>query len=201
MFYREYKRELERCEKLPREAQRAIQLEKLRTLIAYAIEHSPFYRELYGDLEPEDIQTLADFAQLPSVTKEMFRQNINRIITIPRKGAIEWHTGGTTGKSLIGLRTIDDMQQRMATLDHFKERHGFVNRKMRRASFNARYVVPPGYAGKVFWRDNWSVRQRVYSSFYLTEENLLYYVENLQKFRPQSIDGHPSRIYEVALFY
>ncbi|MEG3071870.1 MAG: hypothetical protein RQM92_14455 [Candidatus Syntrophopropionicum ammoniitolerans] len=36
---------------------------------------------------------------LPIVDKEMLRENIADVVTISRNGAVEGHTGGTTGKS------------------------------------------------------------------------------------------------------
>jgi phenylacetate-CoA ligase len=51
---------------------------------------------------------------LPIVTKEMLRKNIEDVITIPKKGAVADHTGGTTGKSLIVYNRVEDIQKRMA---------------------------------------------------------------------------------------
>ena len=51
---------------------------------------------------------------LPIVTKEMLRKNIEDVITIPKKGAVASHTGGTTGKSLIVYNRVEDIQKRMA---------------------------------------------------------------------------------------
>ncbi len=72
--------------------------------------------------------------------------------------------------------------------------------KMKRASFNSSKIVPPGQKKKVFWRTNLAIKQRFYSGFHCKGNNVKYYVENLNKYKPQSLDGYPSAIYEVAKY-
>ena len=119
-------------------------------------------------------------------------------MTIPLKGAVIQHTGGTTGKSLTIRETKDDNYQRMAMLDNFKARVGFENLKMRRATFNGKHIVPPSQKKKVFWRYNASCKQMIYSSFHLTEENMGAYVESLNKFRPAALDGFFTSMCDLA---
>ena len=83
-------------------------------LLRYVNEHSKFYNELYKNINIDDIKTIEDIKKLPIVTKEMLRKNIEDVITIPKKGAVADHTGGTTGKSLIVYNRVEDIQKRMA---------------------------------------------------------------------------------------
>src|SRR5690606_32154656 len=127
--------------------------------------------------------------RLPIVTKEMIRQNIDDVITIPKMGASVSNTGGTTGKSLTVYNRKEDGQKRMAVLDFFKMKHGFYNLKMKRATFMGKHIVPPNQKKKVFWRYNHATKQMVYSSFHLSEENIPHYVASLNRFKPDAIDG------------
>ena len=88
----------------------------------------------------------------------------------------------------------------MATLDYFKFKHGFENMKMKRATFNGKHIVPPNQKEKVFWRYNAAIKQMVYSSFHITEENIPYYIESLNKYKPDSIDGFISSIYDISSY-
>ena len=90
------------------------------------------------------------------------------------------------------------MMKRMALLDHFKSRVGFEHLEMRRATFNGKHIVPPKQKKKNFWRYNASCKQMIYSSFHITEENLKYYVESLNKFKPDAIDGFFTSMIDVA---
>ncbi len=40
----------------------------------------------------------------------------------------------------------------------------------------------------------------LYSSFHLTEGNIPYYIESLNNFKPEAIDGFVSSIYEIAFY-
>jgi len=128
----------------------------------------------------------------------MLRQRMEEIVI--DTGEPCWHanTGGTTGKSLQVTMTHRDMMRRMAMLDHFKAKVGFEHRKMRRATFNGKHIVPPSQTKKVFWRYNAACKQKIYSSFHITEENMRYYVEDLNRFKPQALDGFFTSMCDIA---
>ena len=199
-YYHEHLNFLKEFETYQREVQETYQFNELMKLIRYAMEHSVFYRELYKGIDIEKFKSLNDLKKLPIVTKETLRQNVNNVITIPIEEAVESNTGGTTGKSLTVYFKKEDNQKRMATLDYFKLKHGFENMKMKRATFNGKHIVPPNQKEKVFWRYNAAIKQMVYSSFHITEENIPYYIESLNKYKPDSIDGFISSIYDISSY-
>lgn len=174
------------------------QQKELQRFLRYAVSKSEFYRSLYKDIDISSIKTVEDLKKLPIVDKEMLRKNIDKVITIDHKKGVEAHTGGTTGKSLAVYYTPEDMMKRMAFLDHFKRRVGFEHRKMKRATFNGKHIVPPNQNKKVFWRYNAACKQMIYSSFHITEENMKYYVEHLNKFKPDALDGFFMSMCDIA---
>ncbi|XCP85323.1 hypothetical protein ABXS75_00485 [Roseburia hominis] len=198
--YWEYRDYFKKFDALPLNEQEELQISKLRELIKYAVEKSEFYRDLYQGINIDSIRSIDDLKQLPVVDKETLRSHIDTVMTIPEKGAVIQHTGGTTGKSLIVRMTADDMNQRMAMLDNFKARVGFEHLKMRRATFNGKHIVPPNQKKKVFWRYNAACKQMIYSSFHLTEENMGAYVESLNKFQPIALDGFFTSVCDLASY-
>lgn len=174
------------------------QFHELMDFLDYAKKKSKYYNKVYENIDLKKIKDINDLSKLPIITKEDIRKNIEDIVTIKNKHGIEGHTGGTTGKSLVVLFTREDMMKRMATLDHFKSRVGFEHLIMKRATFNGKHIVPPNQKKKVFWRYNRACKQMIYSSFHLSEENLKFYVESLNKFKPDSIDGFFMSICDVA---
>ena len=52
----------------------------------------------------------------------------------------------------------------------------------------------------MFWRTNYAIRQRIYSGYHCKGDNVKYYIENLSKYQPQSLDGYPSAMYELARY-
>ncbi len=198
--YHKYRQFFADFDTWPQEKQREYQRQELIKFVRYAYEKSPFYHELYQGIDIDTIQSVDDLKKLPIVDKEMLRQNLSRVITIPKRGAVECHTGGTTGKALNVYHTKDEFMQRMAMLDHFKSRVGFEHRKMKRASFDGKHIVPPNQKRKVFWRYNVPNKQMVFSSFHLTEENMGYYIEELNRFKPDSLDGFFTTMCDLASY-
>lgn len=196
--YLEHLKFLEDFDTWPLERKLEYQRNELIKFINYAYENSTFYRELYKDIDITSIKNVEDLKVLPIVDKEMLRKNIEKVVTIPRKGAVEGHTGGTTGKSLVVFNTREDSMKRMAMLDHFKSRVGFIHRQMKRATFNGKHIVPPNQKAKVFWRYNAACNQMIYSSFHITEKNMKYYVESLNKFKPHALDGFFMSMCDIA---
>ena len=180
--------------------QKRYQNSQLLEFIRFADSHSKFYHELYAGIDLEKIKTVQDLSLLPIVDKEMLREHIDEVYTLGAKKSILGNTGGTTGKSLVVRQTRSDVMTRMAILDHFKSRVGFENLKMRRATFNGKHIIPPSQKRPVYWRYNAPCRQMIYSSFDLTEDKMGYYVENLNKFKPQALDGFFSSICDIASY-
>lgn len=176
------------------------QNKRVKEFVKFAFDNSPFYKEFYKGIDIDSINTVEDLKKLPVLPKELVRENIDKFYTIPESEALVSNTSGTTGKSIKFYYKKSDMQRRMAYLDHFKLQHGFEHRKMKKASFTSAKVIPPNQKSKIFWRDNISVRQRIYSGFHCKGENVKYFVENLNKYKPHSLDGYPSAIYAVAKY-
>lgn len=172
--------------------------EQIIKLIRHATRYSPFYRDFYRNVDVEGALKRHNISAFPILEKETVRQNISQMYTIPPQKGIVSNTSGTTGTSLCFVHTKDDFQRRMAYLDAFKMKHGFVPMKMKRASFSSAKVVPPNSKSKIFWRDNVSIRQRIYSGYHCKCDNIPYYVDNLNSYKPESLDGYPSALYEIA---
>lgn len=199
-YYHEHIQLLKKLHSYSKEQLLEYQFHEMKKLLRYVNERSKFYHDLYKGIDIDNIKTVEDIKLLPIVTKEMLRKNIDDVITIPKKGAVVDHTGGTTGKSLIVYNRVEDIQKRMAVLDFFKLKNGFENMKMKKATFMGKHIVPPTQKKKVFWRYNKPIKQMLYSSFHLTEENIPYYIESLNNFKPEAIDGFVSSIYEIAFY-
>jgi phenylacetate-CoA ligase len=178
--------------------EKEIQNNEFLRLLHYAVERSPFYKRFYRDVDLSQIKSLDDIGKLPILEKEILRQNIKDVFTINPLDGILYFTGGTTGKSLMVVHTKEDNQKRVAIIDSFKLRHGFENIKMKAARFSGKNIVPLGQKKKFFWRDNRPIKQRIYSTMYISQENIPYYVENLNRYKPEEIDGYPTSIFEIA---
>lgn len=198
--YKEYRKFLTDFDTWDLKRQQEYQNEELIKFIHFAVQNSPFYKRFYAGIDLGEIKNVQDLKKLPVVDKEMLREYMEEVVTISKKGAIIEKTGGTTGKALVIYKTVPDMMKRMAMLDHFKARVGFENKKMKRATFNAKQVVSPRQRKKVFWRYNAASKQMIYTPYRLFEENMKYYVESLNKFKPHALDGQFTSICDIASY-
>ena len=88
----------------------AIILEKLRGQVSYAVTHSGFYQEFYRDaaVDPANLASLEEFAQLPILTKDDIRREqeehppYGRFLCVPPQDVFRIHgTSGTTGRPTV----------------------------------------------------------------------------------------------------
>ncbi len=93
---------------MPREALAALQLRKLRTLLAWATRRSPFWQRKLGaaGVKPERIGSLEDLRSIPFLTKEEILADqassppYGTAITCSPELAVAYHhTSGTTGRT------------------------------------------------------------------------------------------------------
>lgn len=175
-----------------------IQQQRFSLTIEEAMKHSSFYQKQYSKIEnPNDIKNIT---QLPILSKEMLRQNIEQIKTIDKRKGILSKTGGTTGKAIEVIFTLDNIQERYAFLDNFRSQYGYVLGK-RTAWFSGKALLSKTDTKKKrFWKTDYWFKVRYYSTFHIKTPYLKYYLENLIQFKPEYIIGFPSSILEIAKY-
>jgi len=86
----------------------AHQLTLLRNLLAHAEAKVPYYRDLFRriGLRAADIRTLADFTQIPILTKDIIRAEGDRMLRedVPKSSLQPHFSGGSTGVPLAFFR-------------------------------------------------------------------------------------------------
>ena len=97
------RRRLERTQWWTREQLAALQLERLRALLADAGRHVPYYRELFARLgfEPAGIASLADLQRLPLLDKPLVRAHTEQLKHERARHLARFNTGGSSGEPLV----------------------------------------------------------------------------------------------------
>lgn len=102
----QYWRELERSQWWSEERLRELQCNRLRDMLAYCQEHSPYYKSLWerGGFHSSQVRDLSDFQDWPITSRESMRDRAADICT-PMESTkfVRKSTGGSTGQPL-GLR-------------------------------------------------------------------------------------------------
>lgn len=193
-YNKHYYEELNRLRSIKNEFN--VQEIRLNEFISFIRENSRYYHNLLQNFP--DYFTVEELKHLPYLDKEIIRKNLNDMVT-RNSNLIKMGTGGSTGKSMIYYTHKSDISRKMAYLDFYKEKHG-VKKGMRRASIGGRVIVPNKQKRKVFWRFNKPLNQLLLSAYHADGNNLKYYIEKLNSFKPQSIDGFTSTIHRLSKY-
>ncbi|KEY18789.1 phenylacetate--CoA ligase family protein [Kaistella antarctica] len=172
---------------------KATQKERFSVFLKNAKTSSAFYKN-YPDVD------LSELHQLPILKKEDLRKNIADIFTVPKATGIVSKTGGTTGKSLEVLFTNDNMQERFAMLDDFRNRFGYQLGKKTAWFSGKNLLTDKDIRQNRFWKTDFLYKVRYYSTFHIKDAYLQSYVQDLIKFQPEYLVGFPSSILEIAKF-
>jgi phenylacetate-CoA ligase len=91
-----------------------MQDQKLRELLLYVKQHSPFYRELFKKhhIDIRQISSAKELSKIPTTGKEDLQQRNDDFICIPRNKIIEYtSTSGTLGAPVTVALTENDLQR------------------------------------------------------------------------------------------
>jgi phenylacetate-CoA ligase len=91
-----------------------LQEEKLRQLLPYLQEHSPFYRELFSKnkIRIGEIKTIADLCTIPTTQKEDLQRQNEDFFCVGRDRIIEYtSTSGTLGSPVTVALTENDLNR------------------------------------------------------------------------------------------
>ena len=90
----------------------AIQVRHLQAMLGRVKAVVPFYRKVLADIDPQDIQSLADLHKLPFTNKNDLREYYPYgMFAVPMEDVVRVHSSsGTTGKSTVVGYTRNDIQ-------------------------------------------------------------------------------------------
>jgi phenylacetate-CoA ligase len=202
----EYQSMLARTEWAGRAELEAYQNERLRSVVAHAYEHVPFYRRRFDALrlKPADIKTAADLPKLPLLTRDDIRGNFDDLCSraFPRRAIRTGHTSGTTGTPLTVGYDRDTVWMTYALIDrHYRWAGCKLGRGGDRIGVaRGNVIVPLDQRRPPFWRTNRLHNQLLLSSFHLSKQNLPAYFDALAAYQPAVMDGYPSTLYVLAKY-
>ncbi|TYB74108.1 phenylacetate--CoA ligase [Bizionia saleffrena] len=93
---------------------KSLQEKKLRELMVYLNEKSPYYQNLFRakNIAIDSIQTLEDLATLPLTTKEDLQQHNDDFLCVPKHAIIDYvTTSGTLGDPVTFALTDNDLER------------------------------------------------------------------------------------------
>ena len=90
------------------------------------------------------------------------------------------------------------MSRKIAYLDYFKEQHGVY--KGMKSKYWRKKNYTKSSEKKIFWRYNEPLNQLLFSAYHADGENLKYYVQKLNDFKPETLDGFPTVLHRISKY-
>ena len=165
------------------------QNEQLKKLIIHAYEHVPYYRRSFDKVEfrISDISSIHDIQQLPFITKEQVRNNLDdlRARNYSRYRFESMATGGSTGYPLPLYNEKGKTAARYLA---------FYRMMLERTPMSVDGSLSLIIQSKQFWKNQAFGRILVLSPSSLRDKNSQILFEKIKKINPHYIIGFPSAI-------
>mgnify|MGYP001124259844 CR=1 FL=1 len=175
----------------------------MRELIKFANENVLYYTKLFNQLgiEPSNIIAIKDLEKLPILTKQTIKENWQDFIpkNINKLKYVSGSTGGSTGEPLKYRMSADDYERGSALL-YRGLGYGGYNLGNKVAIIAGSSLIPTAKSETKKKIQEFFLDYRHYSSFEMSEENLLKYFYDINKWKPDFLRGYASSIYLFARF-
>lgn len=180
---------------------RAYQSNQLQALVTHAYSTVPYYRRLLDDagVSPESIREREDLQRLPILTKETVRHRSEELLSQAySKARLEAaHTSGSTGKALDFYVEPALVQFRWAVWWRHRNRFG-IPFGGPFAVFTGKPAVPMGRKKPPYWRENYAMRQTIFSMQHVTPAKAGAIVARLNQGNYDYYSGYPSILFSLA---
>jgi len=200
-MFLKYLKESEERQKYTLNELRAYQNEKLKYIIKIAYENVPYYRHVLNErgLNPHDIRKVEDLHRIPLINKRIVQDNFNRFKNKNYKGLVfKGYTSGTTGAPGTFLRDLKSINFENATI---WRQYRWANKdfKSKRVTLRGELILPSNKKNN-FWKYDPFGKELLISSYHLSDDNMINYVEKIKHFNPFDLYAYPSTAYLLASF-
>lgn len=178
-------------------------IELLKNILCYSDKYCQYYREVFKE-NSFDPRNLSNFNKIPFLDKEIIRKNYKKLVSASSisKKHFKMNTGGSTGQPLDFIVSnlagfIDSAHQEFQYIMMGYEKGDLI------LAFDGSTVPQTKLERNIFWvnKYNWKglpYGKISYSSLYLTDENIHFYIDDIIKRKPVIMRGYPSFINTLA---
>ena len=199
--FRKTLRFLEDAQWWPKEQAEKYQLDELRRVCSLAYERAAFYRESFrkAGFHPDDLKTVNDISQLPTIDRGTIKENLDRMITIPvNSSKVDYiTTGGTSGEPLCFYTTSDRSEIEYAYLVSSWRRVGY-NPGAPMAVFRGKVITES--ANGLWHEHDPLLKHHYYSTFHMSDVDMRNYLDHIKGIGPCFLHVYPSSVANLARF-
>ncbi|MEP7311042.1 MAG: phenylacetate--CoA ligase family protein [Pseudomonadota bacterium] len=195
-----YLEQYERSQWLKPAALEAQQLEKLNAVLDHSWRHVPFLREHWSGagLRPGNLTRVADLRHFPLLDKTLIKDNYEKMRSSGLVGRVfSKTTGGSTGDPFRFEYSQESYARRTAVMWRGYRWCG-TDLGRRTAYVWGASMPAPGLRGLKDRLYHSAFNRLILNSFEMTESNLHWYAEQLQRFAPRVVVGYVAPLRMLA---
>jgi len=181
-----------------------LQLNSVKSIVAYAYEHTDYYRRIMDErgIQPSDIQTLRDLEKIPPLTKHDIQTHGSSMISkdYAVDSLIQDASGGSTGEPTIFYKSLDYHQMRPADQLRHDQWSGWRLGDRIGLIWGAQRDLKATQSIKEFIISRYIARIWELDAFEMTSENMTQYVKTLESVQPPMILGYANALTQFAKF-
>jgi phenylacetate-coenzyme A ligase PaaK-like adenylate-forming protein len=192
------RRKLEGTQWWPADRLAALQLDKLRSLLTHARAHVPYYHELLEALafEPACLASLRDLEKLPLLSKDIIRNNTERLKSDRARRLKRFNTGGSTGEPLIFYIGDERVSHDVAAKWRATRWWGVDIGDPEIVVWGS--PIELGAQDRVRAVRDILLRTRLLPAFEMSQARLDAFVEAIRAVKPRMLFGYPSALAHIA---
>jgi phenylacetate-CoA ligase len=171
------------------------QFNQLKQILIHSFLNVPYYNELFNKISfnPHRFSDFKQMSEIPFLTRELINENFDKLISREKikGGYYLGSTGGSSGLPLKFLLDFNSVYKENAFIYYYRKKAGY--------NFNDRLATfrQVGLASK-FWRFDPMYNELIFSPVRLSKITIRKYVEKINSFAPQYINGYLSVIWYFA---
>lgn len=176
------------------------QIGQLTELFRYAYKNVPYYRDLFKKINfnPERFHSLDDLKRIPTLTKEMVKENYEKLISVSAKSGdyVHGRTGGSTSEPMKFLIDASFDSREYAFLKYVYEKFGY---KLGTKCIKLKGDKVARPESNIFWSYDPVFKYLLMDSDYLNDTGVIpHYLKKICEFGSHYIFGFPSSVYLFA---
>ena len=183
------------------------QRNKLKILL-FVASKSKFWNKRFKfyNIDIFSADPIKEIKKLPILTRNEVKDNLKDILInkkylklYTKSNLKRCSTSGTTGSGLIFFETSESQAMRWSIWWRYRALIG-INRGMWCGLFGGRSLISPKDTRPPFWRINLPGKQVLFSTFHISENNSIYYFNEIKKRKLKWLHGYPSALSLLASY-
>jgi phenylacetate-CoA ligase len=183
-----------------------IQEKKLKDILLHSWKFVPYYTKILTEKKVviKGKVNLNNFNKIPILKKEIIRNNFEELKSkdpkyYSRKPYLNT-SGGSTGEPVLFIQDKNTWTKGMAEKWIY---YSFISKKfpckLLKLWGSERDILKGGYGLKGNFK-NWVYNRKFLNSFKMSQEDMNYYVKEINKYKPLIIEAYVQSIYELSKF-